>query len=354
LRFLDRSTRRCDGTGAVLVLAATLTLVLVAGSAPAAADPAGPTDFESKVIETRPAPGVELRVLGGDSFIQIVVDEGTEVIVLGYEGEPYVRIDADGTVSVNRNSPARYLNEDRYQDVAVPANADADAEPDWEVVADDGTYAWHDHRTHWMTPEVLPPSVDDRSDVHLVDEWELDLLVDGEPVTVKGELSVLPGEKAWFWAALAILAAAAVVALGHRSPVVSIGITAATAGSLAAAVTLAERAAQPSALPPSPLPLVLACGGLVAGALTVVLARRRVGQLVAFVSAALLAPWAVLMLGHLTKPVLPTTLNPAVAHALIALTVGGIVGAVVLAVFVNARGPHRGHSGSQNQRLDVV
>ncbi|KAA0233380.1 MAG: hypothetical protein EDR02_13550 [Actinobacteria bacterium] len=318
----------------MLAQTVALAVVIVAGPQPVSADPAGPTDYESSISDTEPAPGVELQVLGGDSFIEIVVDEGTEATVLGYEGEPYVRIDADGTVSVNRNSPARYLNEDRYQDVAVPANADADAQPEWEVVADDGTYAWHDHRTHWMVPDTLPPSVGDRSQVHLVNEWELDLVVEGEPVTVHGELFVLPAEKAWIWGALALLAAGTVLALGRRSPVVTIGISATVAGSVAVLVSATEKAAQPAALGPSPLPLALACSGLVAGALTIALARRRVGMLAAFVSAAVLAPWAVLVLGHLTKPVLPTTLNPAAAHALIALTVGAIVAVVILAGLV--------------------
>lgn len=316
------------------VLSLLAALAAVAGSAPASADPAGPSDYESQVIDAEPAPGVELRVLGGDSFIEIVVDEGTEVTVLGYEDEPYVRIDADGTVSVNRNSPAKYLNEDRYQDVVVPANADADASPDWEVVADEGTYAWHDHRTHWMNPDTLPPSLDDRSQIQLVNTWELELVVDGEPVTVQGELFVLPQEKAWVWGALVLFTAGTVVALGRRSPVVTIGISAIVAGLLAVSITAAERAAQPSSSGPSPLLLVLACCGLVAGALTVVLARRRVGLLAAFVSAAGLAPWAVLVLGHLTKPVLPTTLNPTAAHAAITLAVGAILAVVVLAGLV--------------------
>ena len=36
--------------------------------------------------------------------------------------------------------------------------AGPDAEPEWEQIADGGTYAWHDHRVHWM--DDSSPSVD--------------------------------------------------------------------------------------------------------------------------------------------------------------------------------------------------
>ena len=58
--------------------------------------------------------GFTVETAGGDSFLALTVDEGTEVVVLGYEGEPYLRFSADGTVEQNLNSPATYINNDRY------------------------------------------------------------------------------------------------------------------------------------------------------------------------------------------------------------------------------------------------
>ena len=114
------------------------------------ADPAGPTDYGSEILSIVPAtPEVTLDVLGGDSFVELAAQPGTEVEVTGYFGERYLSFRGDGTVLENRNSPTTYQNEERYGS-STPDFASADAEPDWVQVAGDGTYAWHDHRAHWM------------------------------------------------------------------------------------------------------------------------------------------------------------------------------------------------------------
>ena len=41
-------------------------------------------------------------------------------MVEGYEGEPYVRIQPDGTVEINQDSPSFYLNQDRFGEAPVP------------------------------------------------------------------------------------------------------------------------------------------------------------------------------------------------------------------------------------------
>ncbi len=138
-----------------LVVASCLVLF---GATPALADPPGPTDYLSEVTEIDPAvDGIEMEIIGGDSFVLLTVDPGITVDVVGYAGEPYLRFLADGTVEENRWAPSKYLNEDRYGAIEMPDRASADAEPEWVVVADDGSYAWHDHRTHWMN-ETPPPN----------------------------------------------------------------------------------------------------------------------------------------------------------------------------------------------------
>jgi hypothetical protein len=118
---------------------------------PVLADPAGPTDYRSEVVAVEPpTSSIETDIIGGDSFFELTVAPGTEVFVLGYQGEDNLWFRADGTVWENRNSPSTYLNEDRLGGGGIPANASADAEPDWRQVASDGNFAWHDHRAHWM------------------------------------------------------------------------------------------------------------------------------------------------------------------------------------------------------------
>lgn len=146
--------RRAACTFVVLVV-----LGVIGPAGPAAADPPGPTDYESRVDGIVPATdAIAVRFIGGDSFIELAVTPGHEVLVIGYRGEPYLHFAADGTVTENRRAPTRYLNEDRLGETEVPASADPDAEPEWAVVANDGEYAWHDHRTHWMNTAAPPSS----------------------------------------------------------------------------------------------------------------------------------------------------------------------------------------------------
>ncbi len=157
-----------------------MALVLTA-SDPVSADPAGPTNYRTDVTEVRPPTAtIEVEMIGGDSFVELSVRPGTSVEVIGYRGEPYLRFDADGAVRRNENAPTRWLNDDRYAAVDVPASAGADATPDWRTVGNGGHYAWHDHRTHWMNP-ADPPGV---SPGDTVLEAVIPLAVDGEPVEV--------------------------------------------------------------------------------------------------------------------------------------------------------------------------
>ena len=124
-------------------------------------------------------PRVDARVVAFDDRLEIEVEPGHEATVLGYEDEPYVRVLEDGTVEVNRRSPTSYLNEDRFAEVEVPDAADADAAPEWEAVAAQGRYGWHDHRIHYMARD-LPPQVTDESVETEVFDWAVPIAVDGD------------------------------------------------------------------------------------------------------------------------------------------------------------------------------
>lgn len=131
------------------------TLVLAGWPGTAFADAAGPTDFRTVVTAITPATAtIAVSIEGGDSFVRLVVDRGASVTVLGYDDEPYLRIDADGTVSENRRSYAAYYNSSRFGTTSIPDSVDNTAEPEWVEVGDGGTWAWHDHRAHWMGVEA--------------------------------------------------------------------------------------------------------------------------------------------------------------------------------------------------------
>src|SRR5690606_23894173 len=124
------SPRRWARAGAVAALAWMVT------ATPASADPAGPSDFRSEVTALQPSTGaLDARIRGGGAFVEIEVAPGHTALVEGYSGEPYLRIDEDGTVERNRLSAATYLNDDRKGAVEIPAEVTTamaeGAEPDW-------------------------------------------------------------------------------------------------------------------------------------------------------------------------------------------------------------------------------
>ena len=81
-------------------------LAALAPTGVAHADPAVPTDYATEIVGIEPAtPSIDVGVVGGDSFVELTVERGTDVVVLGYWGEPYLRFNSDGTVDENRRSP---------------------------------------------------------------------------------------------------------------------------------------------------------------------------------------------------------------------------------------------------------
>jgi hypothetical protein len=195
-------------------------LGLLAGlglAGPAAAHVGGAaagSDFDGRVLAVTPeVPGLRVRVLQFGDELELVNGTSEEVVVPGYEDEPYLRIGPDG-VWRNANSPATYINLDRYAQVTLPARADADAEPDWVRLSTEARYVWHDHRTHWMSAAQLPPAVvADPHRAHTVLRWTVPLVHGGDPVDVTGELTWTPPPSPWLvwplYGAVALLAVAA-------------------------------------------------------------------------------------------------------------------------------------------------
>ncbi len=138
-------------------------------------------------------PGLTLHVLEFADRLIVLNHTGRTVTVYGYQKEPYARVLANGTVEVNLDSPAYYLNQSFYGDVTVPASASPGATPRWSVIDRTGQFEWHDHRIHWMSP-LLPPEVTNQAKRTKVFEWEVPIRVGAQPATIYGQLFWVPEE----------------------------------------------------------------------------------------------------------------------------------------------------------------
>lgn len=275
--------------------------ILVAGPAlPAWADAAGPTDYQSVVVSVDPpAEGVTARIIGGDAFLEIVVAPGRRVDVIGYRAEPYLRFLPDGRVEVNDNAPTTYLSEDRYGTTPVPDRADPDAPPAWRTVSESGSYAWHDHRTHWMN-ESRPAA--EPGDTIL--EYPVPIVVDG----VATQLLV---RSTWVPAPSPVPAVAGAVAgllvglVARRSDRAGRIVLVVTSGA-AAVVSWLALSSVPPETGPSLVPLVASATAV--GLVGYGLLRPEQDRVVTLAAPAIiLLVWGLLRRDWLIRAVLPTT-----------------------------------------------
>jgi len=148
----------------------------------------GNPNFRSDAHGLKPAvTGVTVEVVNRDDRLLLTNRSGHTIVVEGYSGDPYARLRPDGTVEVNHNSAAYYLNQERDGDVPVPADVQRGLEPDWRKESGTGKFEWHDHRMHWMG-KGTPPAVKDESKLTRVDDWSVPIRVDGRTGAITGTL----------------------------------------------------------------------------------------------------------------------------------------------------------------------
>lgn len=286
--------------------AALALLAVIAAPASAFADPPGPTDFESTVVAVEPpADGFTATIIAGDAFFALAVEPGVRVTVAGYQGEPYLEFEPSGEVRENRNSPTYFMNRTKGGD-DVPAGVNADTAPNWVVVATDGNYAWHDHRTHWMggTPQGERGAIVARGTVPiLLDEAPVDVRVDTRWLAPASPAPAIAG------AALGGVVAVGYV-LARRRAGIAADVALAVAAVLALVVGFVQFRSVPGVTGPSPFGWVLPGTALVAAVAGAVAARRPAWSLLALGAHALagieLAIWAVGRRAGLLAAILPT------------------------------------------------
>ena len=173
-----------------------LVVLLVALAAPLSASAHGGAKFQKGFVSTVSAVlpnvlGLSANVTGGDARLRVSNYSGKTVVILGYQGEPYLRFDGTG-IYANTLSPAVYLNRFRRSRGLKPGEADPDAPPRWRKVGEGASYEWYDHRIHW-NKSVAPRGVRRHPElVHKVFDWSVPGRLEGKPFAITGLLGYTP------------------------------------------------------------------------------------------------------------------------------------------------------------------
>jgi hypothetical protein len=172
-----------------LTLAAAITL---APAAAAAHPPAGQLPdasyYRAELTGVAPATnGVTVRVDPGGEWLEMANAGPATVIVLGYTGEPYLRL-TPASAEENQLSQTTYLNRSLFADSVPTGQGGSSVAPAWQQIGATGTARWHDHRIHWMG-RARPPVVEaDPAHPHLVGNWTVHATADSVPFDIHGAL----------------------------------------------------------------------------------------------------------------------------------------------------------------------
>lgn len=227
----------------LVVTAALVALLAPAGPAFAhGADAPDATDYRAEVTGLTPARSeLTIRTVEAGARLELINGTGRDVEVLGYSGEPYLRVGPNG-VYENTRSPATYLNRTISGDTQLPPEADPAATPVWRRISGGQSVRWHDQRALWL--ESAPPAqvAADPERRHRVRDWVVPLRDGDATVEVRGTLDWMPPPDAYPWwvaATLGFLAigAAGLAPAGSRA-LRGVGVLLALGGATAVAFTV--------------------------------------------------------------------------------------------------------------------
>lgn len=192
---------------------AVLGLLLTVGALPATAEAHGPvapvaSAYLAKIRHI--PPGLEAKVVDGDLRMWMRVPADETVVVVDYQGAPYLTFSASG-VAVNENSAMYYLNMTPVPETP-PTNLTAHTPPHWHKVSSGHVYEWHDGRLHALAAVALTPGDS------FVGRWNLPLRIDGHLTGITGGLWHAEDPSiVWFWPIL-VLVACVLAAWRVRNP----------------------------------------------------------------------------------------------------------------------------------------
>jgi hypothetical protein len=180
--------------GALIVIVAALAVPSTAAAHGPVDPPA--TSYLARIVHL--PPGVSAKVIDGDQRLWLRVAGQQTLVVLDYQGAPYLRFSRDG-VEVNEASAMYYLNQVPAQ--VPPLHTGPAVAPRWSRVSAGHAYGWHDGRLHALATTALPHGA------AYLGPWRVALRVDGAPAAIAGGLYYRPSPSIiWFWPILVALA----------------------------------------------------------------------------------------------------------------------------------------------------
>jgi hypothetical protein len=137
-------------------------------------------DYRASVVS--PSLAVKARVYQSDRALSVTAEPGHTVVILGYLGEPFVRIGA-GRLAVSAASLTA---------AGLGLLKGSSPGTGWRLRSRSLTFVWHDRRLRG-----LPTAVDRK-------RWTIPLVVDGRSAQLTGELSRVERPPAWPWIVLGL------------------------------------------------------------------------------------------------------------------------------------------------------
>ena len=159
-----------------------------------------PSNYRSRVVAIAPpAPGVTARIVDLGTKIELTNRTPTEVLVLGYEGEPYLRI-GPHAVYENLHSQSTYINRTRLGG-SVPVGVDTapGVPPEWRKIGNGNSARWHDHRIHWMSAQPPPAVAADPGSFQHLSQQNIQIVHNGQTSRIAVALDWVPGPSGIPW-----------------------------------------------------------------------------------------------------------------------------------------------------------
>lgn len=205
-RLLSRAT---TVLGLVVVMSVAGTGLASAHPVPVGVDP---SNWRSSVTKVDPhVAGLSIRLGDDAQRLTVSVAGPVDLVVLGYDDEPFVRVNAQG-VWLNQRSTTTWSV--AGPSAVQPGDVDDHARPRWTQVSQVPSWRWHDARTHWPGYEVPPPVQRHPERRQFVEAWFVPIVVNGTTGLVTGRLDWVPGPNPAPGAALILGPLAALVATG--------------------------------------------------------------------------------------------------------------------------------------------